>query len=221
MIEKSTLQFLSQIKKNNNKPWFEKNRSKYELAKANLTNFSEQMIKGISTFDPSVSAVVPKDTLFRFYRDVRFSKNKSPYKTNMAVYINRDGKKADSPGYYIHIEPGNSFMATGIWMPEPDTLASIRQEIDYNFPAWKKIITARSFRSGFPDGLSQEDKLTRPPKGYEKDNPAIDFLLLKSFIVTRTLTNDELTNRSSAKFISKQFSGSKPFIDFLRVAISE
>ncbi len=126
--------------------------------------------------------------MFRINRDVRFSKDKSPYKNNMAGYFNVDGKKGNGAGYYLHIEPGKSFAAGGIWMPEPKDLIKIRQEIDYSFDDWKKIITNTSFKKTFTEGIKGE-ALVRPPKGYDEDNPAIQFIKQKSFIVTKSFTD--------------------------------
>lgn len=220
-IERSTLQFLLGIKKNNNKPWFEKNRKTYENSKQNMLEFSSGLIAQISKFDPPVAKILAKDTLFRINRDIRFSKNKLPYKTNMAVYINPEGKKSDSPGYYLHIEPGKSFIAAGIWMPESYVLGKIRQEIDYNFKEWEKITGKKSFTQSFPNGLSKEDSLLRPPKGYSVENPAIEFLRLKSFIVVHHVNDNELTQKHLIKELTAHFKNAKPLIDFLRTATSE
>jgi len=221
MIEPATMQFLTGISRNNNKPWFEKNRSAYENAKQNILETSARLIAAIGKFDPPVLKISEKDTTFRINRDVRFSKNKAPYKSNMAIYINPDGKKANSPGYYFHVEPGKSFIAAGVWMPEPAMLAKIRQEIDYNLANWKKAIGKKSFTRSFPQGLSLEDSLVRPPKGYDTDNPAIKFLRLKSFIVTRAFSNKEITQNDMVKQLASHFKQAKPLIDFLRTAISE
>lgn len=221
MIERYTLQFLLGIKQNNNKPWFEKNRKSYESSKQNVLELSSELIKQISIFDPPVANVAAKDTLFRINRDIRFSKNKLPYKTNMAVYINPEGKKSDSPGYYLHIEPGKSFIAAGVWMPEPNVLGKIRQEIDYNLKEWEKITGKKPLIQSFPNGLSKEDALSRPPKGYSAENAAIEFLRLKSFIVVRLVNDKELTQKQLIKELSTHFKNAKPLIDFLRTAISE
>ncbi len=139
MLQPSTLKFLTGLQKNNNKAWFEKNRNAYEEAKADFLAMVEKLIPGIAGFDPTIADQLAKNCTFRINRDVRFSKNKSPYKNNMAAYFNKAGKKGNGAGYYLHIEPGKSFAAAGIWQPEPADLAKIRQEIDYNINDWKKI----------------------------------------------------------------------------------
>ncbi len=220
MIEKTTLQFLSSLKKNNNKAWFEKNRKAYDAAKENMLVLSAEMIKQLSKTESALVTIQPKDTLFRINRDVRFSKDKSPYKINMGMYLNPEGKKADSPGYYIHIEPGKSFMAAGIWMPQPNMLAKIRQEIDYNLKDWQKIMNGKSFRQSFENGMSQEDRLSRPPKGYDKENPAVEYLQLKSFVVIRALSDAEIVSKDFVKNAAKHFGNAKPMMSFLKTAIT-
>src|SRR6185295_5339636 len=163
MIQKSTLDFLKQVKKNNNREWFEKNKEKYLAAKANVDEFVDDAIKAFTSFDKSLAGLKAKDCVFRIYRDVRFTKNKSPYKTNMGASINPGGKKMEIAGFYLHIEPGKSFLAGGRWMPSPEHLKKIRQEIDYNSKTIHKILSDKNFKKQF-GGLdtSDEYKLARP-----------------------------------------------------------
>lgn len=218
MLKPSTLKFIKDLKKNNNKAWFDDNRKKYEDAKADFICFVENLIAAVSKFDPAVSSLKPKECIFRINRDVRFSKDKSPYKTNMGTYINPGGKKANTPGYYFHCEPGQNFAAGGLYVPEPAVLAKVRQEIDYNFDEWKKIISNKHFKKYFPkiDGI---EILSRPPKGYGSDNPAIEFLKMKSFIVSTPLTDAQLTNKGLIKELSSIFETMKPMINFLNQAM--
>lgn len=215
MISKKTLQFLSDLQLNNEKPWFDTNRPRYEAAKAEVEEFAAEMIKLISVFHPAMDTLQPKNCTFRINRDVRFSKNKRPYKNNMALYFNEGGKKADGAGYYFHIEPGNSFAAAGIWNPEREQLAKIRQEIDYNFKEFKKVVSARTFKKYFKDGLGREDILVRPPKGYDEENPAIDFLKLKSFVARQSFTNKEITEKDFSKNLASVFKAVQPLTKFL------
>src|SRR5882757_3698731 len=120
MLQKSTLAFLKAIKTNNNKEWFDKNKDKYLAAKEDVESLIGEVIKSFSTFDKSLADLKPKDCVFRIYRDVRFAKDKRPYKTNLGASINAGGKKAEVAGYYIHFEPGQSMIAGGRWMPSPD-----------------------------------------------------------------------------------------------------
>ena len=219
MIQSSTLKFLKDLKKNNNKPWFDSHRDQYEAAKEDILLLGGGLIKGIASFDPPIGNLQPKDCTFRINRDVRFSKDKSPYKSNMACYFNKAGKKGNGAGYYIHIQPGQSFAAGGIWMPGVPELASIRQEIDYGFNEWKKIVGSAAFKKQFPKGFSDNEVLTRPPKGYDENNPAIDFIKQKSFVIRRSFSDAEVQSKSFVKDVTKTFQQIYPLVSFLNKAI--
>ena len=219
MVQVSTLKFLKDLQKNNSKPWFDEHRKQYDNAKADLLVLVAELIKAIAVFDRPIGSLEPKNCIFRINRDVRFSKNKAPYKNNMAVYFNKDGKKGIGAGYYLHIEPGKTFAAGGIWMPESAVVAGIRQEIDYNLKDWKKIIEHKNFKLHFANGLSKEDVLVRPPKGYNEDNPAIEYLKLKSFIVSKPFTETEIQSKTFVKDVAKTFLAMKPMIDFLNTSL--
>mgnify|MGYP003735318431 FL=1 len=150
MLQSSIVKFLKDLAKNNNRPWFEEHRNQYETAKADFLLFISSIIKEIGTFDKPIAELEAKNCIFRINRDVRFSKNKSPYKNNMAGYFNKAGKNGIGAGYYLHIQPGKSFAAGGIWVPETAVLGKIRQEIDYNFDEWKKILSTAVLKNTFP-----------------------------------------------------------------------
>lgn len=133
----------------------------------------------------------------------------------MSAYFNKAGKKGNGAGYYVHIEPGASFIAAGIWMPAAEDLAKIRQEIDYNFLEWKKMTGNARFKKLFEKGIDTSNSLVRPPKGYDEANPAINVLKLKSFVVTRTFTDEELMASAFPAALSKSFRELKPLVDFL------
>ena len=219
MLRPSTLKFLKTLEKNNNKPWFDKNRPSYEEAKTDFHSFVEKLIPAIAGFDPGISDLLAKDCTFRINRDVRFSKNKNPYKNNIAAYFNKAGKKGNGAGYYLHIQPGKSFAAAGIWMPEPADLSRIRQEIDYNLDEWEQIINYPGFRKHFENGFSSSNLLVRPPKGYTEDNPAIKYLKLKSFEIICPLTDEAILNKSFLKEVVKKFQAAHPVIGFLNRAL--
>lgn len=218
MLQPTTLKFLKDLEKNNNRPWFEGHRNLYDVSRTDFISLVEQVIKGITTFDKPIGNLEAKNCTFRINRDVRFSKNKAPYKNNMAAYFNKDGKKGAGAGYYLHIEPGKSFAAGGIWMPEPPVLASIRQEIDYNLKEWNNLVMGRSFTKIFSEGITG-DRLTRPPKGYDENNPAIEFLKMKSFIISRSFTNKDVQDKTFIKDVGKTFQAMKPVIDFLNLSL--
>lgn len=215
MITKNILRFLSSIKKNNNKVWLDANRTLYDDSKDAFTAEVAEILKGIASFDNAFMNLTPKECMFRLNRDVRFSKEKHPYKTNFAAYFNPAGKKGDGAGYYIHIEPGKSFAAAGVWQPPAEHLAKIRQEIDYNLDEWRKIISNKKFKQAYGNGFGNSDSLVRAPKGYDENNPAIEFLKMKNFVATHSFTNAELQDKNFVKTLVKTFEHAKPFIDFI------
>ena len=221
MLDAATIKFLKDLNKNNNKAWFDKHRSIYDTARANFSDLTDEVIKSIATFDSPIGNFSAKECMFRINRDVRFSKDKTPYKTNMSAYFNQGGKKSNGAGYYMHIEPGKSFVAGGLWQPEPAVLAKIRQELDYSFDDWKKILNNTGFKKAFVAGIDNTDILQRPPKGYEETNPAIDFLKMKSFVVRAPLADTLIQSKDLVKEIAKIFKAMKPFIDFLNHAAAE
>jgi uncharacterized protein (TIGR02453 family) len=216
MLQVSTLKFLKDLKKNNNKPWFDANRKQYESAKADFANFIDTVIDKYSKKDASIVHLKAKDCMFRINRDVRFSKDKSPYKSNMGASINKGGKKSMMAGYYFHLQPGDSFTGGGLYMAMPDQLKNIRQEIDYSWKEFHKIISSKSFKNVYGDLYMGDDmKLTRPPKGYEADNPAIEYIKLKSWIGFHKLTDADLTSKELLKKTITSFEVLKPLLDFL------
>jgi uncharacterized protein (TIGR02453 family) len=178
MLAASTLQFLKKLDKNNNKAWFDENRKQYEAAKLDFANLTGQVITQFGKKEPSIALLQTKECVFRINKDVRFSKNKAPYKHNMGASIKAGGKKSLTAGYYIHLEPGGkSFVGGGLYMPDASIVGKIRQEIDYTYTEFLKIVQNKKFVAqygglDFSEGMS----LVREPKGYEKENPAIMYL---------------------------------------------
>ena len=222
MLQPATLKFLKDLKKNNNKPWFDLNRKRYEEAKADFANFIQQVIDGHGKKDKTISALKAKDCMFRINRDVRFSKDKSPYKTNFGASINKGGKKAFSTaGYYFHLEPGQCFVGGGIYQPDPAVLKKVRQEIDYNFKDFKKIIQSKKFKSLYGDlSKSKEYSLSRVPKGYEPDNPAAEYLKLKSYIAFVQIKDEDLLSKNLLKKISEAFTALQPLLVFINESLA-
>ena len=218
MLQPSTIKFLSDLKKNNNKPWFDANRKMYETTKADFAFFVESIIKATAKFDEPIGILKAKDCMFRINRDVRFSKDKSPYKSNMGASFSYGGKKASVAGYYFHCEPGQSFAAGGFYMPAPPELAKIRQEIDYNLQEWLKIVQHKKFKKHFANGVDGTDALVRPPKGYEENNPAISYLKMKGFTISEPIADSELIAKDIVTKIAASFTAMKPMIDFLNKA---
>ncbi len=212
-----TFSFLNKLKKNNDKTWFDANRPAYEQAKAEFTALVEKITALCAKFDPELSGLDPKKTLFRINRDVRFSKDKSPYKTNFGASINPGGKNSMIPGYYLHIEPGKSFLAGGCYQPAPDYLHNIRQEIDYNGKEFHKIIGNKDFIKHFKQ-LDISDQLKTVPKGYDKEHADAAWLRLKSFIVVQQLSDKQVKAADFATYTKEVFKAMQPLNVFLRKA---
>jgi len=217
MIQKHTLGFLRKLKNNNSRDWFHANKDLYNAAKENINDFTIQLIDELKKQNKNLSGLVPKDCVFRIFRDVRFSKNKDPYKTNFGVVISEGGRKSPLAAFYIQIEPKSSFIAGGCWMPDGATLKKIRQEIDYNYKDFKKIINSKKFKEMF--GELADNRLKTTPKGYDKTNPAIDHLRLTSFVVTANLSDNVIADKDLIKECANTYKAMSPLLEFLNVAI--
>ncbi|WP_090389999.1 DUF2461 domain-containing protein [Niabella drilacis] len=220
MIQKATLTFLEALKYHNNKPWFDAHRKEYEAAREDFAGFVDTLIAAFGKTEPSILHLKAKDCLFRINRDVRFSKNKEPYKSNFGAYINAEGKKSVKAGYYFHLEPGASFTGGGLWQPMSAELARVRQEIDYNLPEFEKILGAKKFKDTYGSLAVEEGQvLSRVPKGYEPDNPAATYLKYKSYTALANLPDTELVARSLLSTTVKAFQALQPMIAFLNRGI--
>jgi len=221
MLQKSTLEFLTQLRTNNNKIWFDTHREEYQNARVDFANFIDNTITEVSKKDHSIQHLKSKDCMFRINRDIRFSKNKDPYKSNFGAFLVAGGKKSTLAGYYFHLEPGLSFAGGGLWMPAAEQLQKVRQEIDYNLTDFKKIINNKTFKEIYGELTAESgQKLTRVPKGYEADNPAAEYLKFKSFVAMRGISDIELTSKNLSKNILKAFYTLQPLIYFLNEGIN-
>jgi uncharacterized protein (TIGR02453 family) len=220
MLHQSTLKFLKDLAKNNDRSWFEAHRRQYEDAKQDYENFIQQVLDRYSKKDEDIKDLTAKKCMFRINRDIRFSKDKSPYKTNFGASIDRGGKKSIFAGYYFHCEPAKSFVGGGLWMPMPPEVKKVRQEIDYCYDEFHNIISAKKFKSVYGLLYTGEDiKLTKVPQGFEKDNPAGEYLKLKSWLAMRELSDAELTSKDLVKKTVDAFEVLKPMIKFLNRAL--
>lgn len=215
---KSLLTFLKGLEKNNNKEWFDGNKKTYEAIRKDWLGFVAETIAEAGRFDKDIAALEAKNCIFRINRDVRFSNDKSPYKNNFGMSLSKGGKKAEFCGYYLHIQPGTCFLAGGAYMPMPDKLAAIRQEIDYNAEEFVRIVTDKQFKKYF--GKLSGETLQRPPKGYEADNPMIQFIKHKSFLAEYKLTDADLLDKKFQTKMIEVFKAMQPLNEFLNRAIS-
>lgn len=222
MIEKSTFEFLENLRENNNREWFQENQKAYKAMKQNILDFTASFLAEFGKVDPNISHLEPKKCLFRINRDIRFSKNKDPYKTNVGISMTKGGKKTNNAGYYINIQPNGSFIGGGQYMLMPDDLKKVREEIDYNFGDFKAVLEDKSFQEYY-GGLSVDESLIlkRPPKGYDVENPAIEYLKYKSFTAIKNISDAEVTSKD---FVSECITGMtalKPLVDFLNRGATE
>lgn len=215
---KEILDFLKDLSNHNDRDWMQTQKKRWEQVKGEFKVCVADLINGISQFDESVQGLEPKDCIFRLNRDIRFSKDKSPYKTHLGAAIMEGGRKSPNPTYYIHVEPGKSFLAGGVYLPESENLKKIRQEIDYNPEELKKIVEDKAFKKTF--GEMTGESLKTAPKGYPKDHPNIELLRMKSFLVTRNLSDEELLDTQIQSNLLKIFQVMHPFNQYFSVAIS-
>ncbi len=221
MLQPSTIKFLKDLKKNNNKPWFDSHRDAYENARADFADFIQQVIDRHSKSDKTIASLKAKDCMFRINRDIRFSKDKTPYKTNLGASINRGGKKSIFGGYYFHCEPnGESFVGGGLWVPMPPELKKVRQEIDYCFDEFKSIVGSKKFKKIYGDlHRGEEMSLVKVPQGFEKDNPAADYIKLKSFIAMKNFSDKDITSKDLVKKTVDVFETLYPLLNFINRAL--
>lgn len=213
VMDPSILDFLADLNRNNDREWFQDNRERYREALQSFESFINLLIPAIREFDPVIDMVTAKDCLFRIYRDVRFSRNKLPYKTNFGAFIARGGKNSQMPGYYVHVEPGNSFLAGGIHMPTAEVLRQIRQEIFYNVEEYKKIIHDGGFRKYF-NSMDDSGKLVKAPKDFPADFPDIDLIKYKTYTFSHDVDDDQLISPNYDRYTVRIFEILHPFINF-------
>ena len=221
MLEKNTFKFLKDLKLNNSKEWLDSNKKSYENAKNDILKLTSELILSLSEIDNTISTthLDPKKCITRLNRDLRFSKDKTPYKTDYYIVLNKNGKNSSSAFYYLHIEPDNCFVGGGVYNPQPEELKKIRQEIDYCYGEWKVIINDKTFKKSFPSGINNSGVLSRTPKEFDETNEASEFLKMKGFFTTEKLTDKELISIDTFKKINSYFKATKPLVDFLNRAI--
>jgi len=211
------LGFLKDLQQNNNREWFQANKSRYEAAKAEFENFINSVIHEIARFDPLLRFIDAKDCMFRIYRDVRFTKSKEPYKTNFGAWMSKDGRKSSGPGYYFHVAPDEMFLSGGIYQPDPVLLKSIRQEIFYNIKEFKTILRSKEFSKYF-SGIDEYNKTKLPPRDIPADFPDIDLLKNRSYTVSWGLNEKLLHSEKLFSTTVLVYKAMLPYNEFLRKA---
>jgi uncharacterized protein (TIGR02453 family) len=220
MITKEALQFLEDLISNNNTDWMHANKKRYEQYKKDYHAFIAGLLAEMKQLDPKLGDLEVKNCTFRINRDIRFSKDKSPYKTNMGVWFTQNKFQKNSPGYYVHFEKGNCFVAGGVWCPEPSQLKQIRREIAFFYDDLEKIVGETNFKKEFGDlSREAENVLKKAPKDFDPNHPAIEFLKLKSFTASHRIDEKLFTDKNFNTTVAKKLIALKPLNDFLYRAL--
>ena len=221
MLSKETLQFLEDLKSNNNRDWFLENKKRYEAFKNDYQKLVADLLDVMKPLDPSLEMLEVKNCTFRINRDIRFSKDKSPYKDHIGVWLSSGAKGKNRSGYYVHIARTGSFIAGGFYCPEAEDLKKVRKEIAYFHEDLEEIINNKSFQKEFKDfDRNEKNLLKNPPRGYEKDHPAIDFLKLKSFETSQIFDINEVTKEDFVPKMVQKLIVLKPLNDFINRALT-
>lgn len=220
MITKEALGFLDDLVANNNTEWMHANKKRYENFKKDYHQYIASVLAEMKPLDPSLEDLEVKNCTFRINRDIRFSKDKSPYKTNIGMWFTQNKNRKNSPGYYIHFEKGKSFIAGGVWCPEPNELKKIRKEIEFFHDDLDTIVKDKKFVNEFGDiDRDENNMLKKAPKDFDPAHPAIDFLKLKSFTASRKIDDKLFTSPDFSKKIAQKLIALKPLNDFLTRAL--
>jgi len=213
------LSFLEDLALNNNREWFNDNKKLYKVALDTFREFIDGILAGISELDPTIGDLQAKDSIFRIYKDIRFSKDKTPYKTHFGSWMARGGRKSTDAGYYFHLEPGKSFMAAGVWMPPKEQLTLIRQEILYHPSSYFSVINDPALIARYERG-GKEDMLKKGPAGFPKDFEFMDELKYKHYIFSRNYLDKEILKKGFGDLIVEDFKGLYPLVNYLNHAMS-
>jgi len=213
----SILKYLQDLSGNNNREWFHKNKSAYKKSLELYSDMVSQIISGIQLFDSNLLNLHPGDAIFRIYRDIRFSNDKTPYKTHFGAYLAKGGRKSPDAAYYFHVEPGGSFMAAGVYMPDKDRLKAIRQEILYKPEEYMDIVNS-NIKMGYTQH-EHGDKLKKPPKGFPDDFKYLDQLKFKHYLFAKDYTDADLLSDGFIDRVIADFKGLYPFVNYLNTAM--
>jgi uncharacterized protein (TIGR02453 family) len=221
MIKQTSLNFLKELKKNNSKEWFELNKIMYQDYKDDIISFTDSLLSELVKIDLSIANadLIPKKCLTRVNRDLRFSKDKTPYKNYVLVVFNKNARHGNTAGYFIHIEPGNIMVGGGIWQTTPEYLKKIRKEISYSYDEINGIISSKQFQETFPSGIQGENKLKKFNDFSEKREEVIELLKMKGFCTKENIIDDVVTSEYAIKRIINYFKTTKPLIEYLNKAI--
>jgi uncharacterized protein (TIGR02453 family) len=221
MLSKDSVQFLVDLKANNNRDWFLDNKKRYEVFKKDYQQLVGDFLDAMKPLDPSLEMLEVKNCTFRINRDIRFSKDKSPYKDHIGVWLSSGAKGMNRSGYYVHLAKSGSFIAGGLYCPEAEDLKKVRKEIAYFHEDLEEILNNKNFKAAFGDfDRNETNVLKNPPRGYEKEHPAIELLKLKSFETSQKFDIAEVTKEDFVAKMSKKLIVLKPLNDFINRALT-
>ena len=221
MLSKETLQFLDDLKANNNRDWFLENKKRYEAFKKDYQQLVADLLDAMKPLDPSLEMLEVKNCTFRINRDIRFSKDKTPYKSHLGIWLSSGAKGLNRSGYYIHLEKGASFIAGGLYCPESDDLKKMRKEIAYFHDDLEAILAEKDFKREFGDfDRNEKDTLKNPPRGFDKEHPAIELLKLKSFESSQKIEFSAAAKKDFVAVMSQKLIVLKPLNDFINRALT-
>ena len=221
MLSKETLQFLDDLKANNNRDWFLENKKRYEAFKKDYYQLASDLLDALKPLDASLEMQEVKNCTFRINRDIRFSKDKTPYKSHLGFWFSSGAKGQNRSGYYIHLEKGASFIAGGLYCPESEDLKKMRKEIAYFHEDLEEILEEKNFKKEFKDfDRNEKNTLKNPPRGYEKEHPAIELLKLKSFESSQAIDLSAVAKKDFVEVMSKKLIALKPLNDFINRALT-
>ena len=210
-IQQSTVNFLKELKSNNNREWFAENKERFLVANDSFISFADDILLEMNKID-SIETISGKKSVFRIYRDVRFSKNKTPYKNHFSGSLKRATEELRG-GYYFHVEPGNSFIGGGFWGPNPKDLLRIRKKININAEELIAVISTKKFISNF--GNLQGETLKTAPRGFDRNHANIELLRLKQFIVSKKISDEEILGKDFSNVVVDTFKEMRPFFDYM------
>lgn len=211
IIKKSTLQFLNNLASNNNRQWFQSNKQVYEAAHENMIAFADHLLIEMNKHD-ELATPTGKKALFRIYRDVRFSKNKLPYKNHFDLHFQR-ATQLKRGGYYLSIQPGKSFLGVGFFQPNPDDLARIRYDISWNYEEWFSLLGSKKIKANF--GEMDGETVQTAPRGYDKNHPAIELLRYKSFTFSHHFSDKDVLDSKFINEVNRIFKSIRPWFDYM------
>lgn len=218
-LSPEVFQFLRALRENNYREWYHQNKEFYKNAKTAVEDFLNTLIAELTLLNPRLKGLQAKDTMFRIFRDVRFKKDKTPYKTFFDAVIAPGGRKSSLPGFYIHLEPGSSLVGGGLYCPPKEILDAVRKEMYYNGDQLRNIVDSADFKQWYGQIQTLGHELKRLPKGYPKDSPNPDLLKMKTMVSLHEVSGDLLQSSEAIPYLIEAYKVIQPFHDYITEAV--